>query len=243
MFKQTLFILSLLTVSLADTINFTNGAVLKGDITQENSQTVTIDIEGKKSTYLQSDIKNIELSVKVSPPPAVALPPTVTTKTPLIAEVGSILHVVSISQLSTQQHKKGHQFKIRLETPLLSKDKRVVAPEGSDLYGVVVYSKQAGRIVGTSEMVVTLNTIVINEKRVAITTNNLNILSGSGEGRDTAKKTLRGAAIGGLINGSDGAKDGAKVGVGLAILTRGKPTGLSSGKLLDFRLTSKLEVE
>ncbi len=65
-------LLSILLFSLvkADTIEFKNGAVLDGKVTKQNDATLTIEIDDKTTTYSKSDIKNIELEVVASPPPA-----------------------------------------------------------------------------------------------------------------------------------------------------------------------------
>ena len=243
MFKKSLLLVFLWTLSSADTISFKSGALIKGNITAQNTQTVTIDIEGQKATYLKSDIDNIDIAVKISPPPAVSTPPPAVKSTLLVIEAGSAIHVVNTTQIDTQHHKQGHQFKMKLETNLMSENGRVVVPKGSAIYGVVASSQQAGRLVGKSEMIISLNAITVNGKRIAIKTNNINLLAAQAQGRDTARKTLRGAAIGGLINGSDGAKDGAKVGMGVSVLTRGKSTAIPAGKLLNFTLISKIVVK
>ena len=243
MIKKSLLVLALLTVLQADKIEFTNGAIIKGNITQKTATTVTIDIEGKITTYAMSDVKDIKEDVKIAPPPPAPVSKAPSTNTPLSIESGMVLHVRTTSSANTSQHRAGHQFTMVLESNLISKDGRVIAPKGSSVYATVVSSQQAGRLVGKSEMIVTLNAIEINGKRVAIKTQNINLLAPKSAGRDTVGKVAKGAAIGGLIDGSDGAKTGAKVGVGLAILTRGKSTGIPAGTLLDFTVTANTLVQ
>jgi hypothetical protein len=241
---KLLLVMSLVVVSLfADTINFKNGATLKGSIVKEDKSTLTISIEGKETIYALKDIQSIQRDKGVSAPPpppaAVSAPPSAS----LEVAAGTVLHVNIISTIDTNTHSKGDQFKAQLETALLASNGAIVAPKGSDLYGVVVDASRARRVVGQSKMVVTFETIVIDGKRVPITTNSLNIMAPENEGRDSVKKVARGAAIGALINGSDGAGDGAKVGVGLAMLTRGKSAGMAAGTLFDFTLTSPLSIK
>jgi len=152
------------------------------------------------------------------------------------------VNAVVTSPINSTQHTQGYRFKMKLENNLLSRDSKIVAPKGSDLYALVVESQQARRLVGESKMIITLNAISINGKKIDITTNNINILAPQKQARNTLGKVARGAAIGALINGRDGANDGAKVGLGAAILTRGRATGIASGSLLEFTLTSNIKV-
>ena len=225
----------------ADTIYFKNGATVKGDITEKNAQTVSIKVGETMTIYSMNDIKKVEKSAIVSappPPPAVSTPPS---NTGTVLSAGTILHIVTTQTLSTQTHKNGNKFKAKLENDLVSGGK-TIAPKGSDIYGVVVDSKQAGRLAGSSSMIIEIEAITINNKRVAISTNKLNALTESKQARDTVGKTARAAAIGGLIDGSDGAKTGAKVGLGMAVLTRGKAAGIQAGTLLDFTITTNVKI-
>ncbi len=242
MLKKSLLSILLLNLSQADTVEFNNGAILDGKVTKQNETTLTIKIDEKTTTYFKSDIKNIKLDLVISAPPPAPPPPAPINSSISIAS-GTQIHAIVLSSINSSQHKKGHQFKMHLESDIISKNGKVVAPKGSDIYGLVVQSEQARRLVGESKIIITLNAISINNKRVAIKTDAINILAPKKQGRDSVGKVARGAVIGGLINGNDGARDGAKVGLGLAVLTRGKSTGVSSGTLLDFTLTSDFKIE
>ena len=238
MIKKSLLVVALLTSLQADKIEFKNGAVLNGKITNQTAVTVTIDISGQITTYAMTDVNNVHVDQQIAPPPAAPVAPAPVTNTPLSIETGMVLHVRTTSSASTSQHRTGYQFTMVLENELRAKDSRLIAPKGASVYATVVSSRQAGRLVGKSEMIVTITAIEINGKKMAIKTQNINILAPKSAGRDTIGKVAKGAAIGGLIDGSDGAKTGAKVGVGLAILTRGKSTGIAAGTLLDFTVTA-----
>jgi hypothetical protein len=58
----------------------------------------------------------------------------------------------------------------------------------------------------------------------------------SGQGKNTAGKVVRGAAIGGLADGKSGAKTGAKIGAGAAVLTRGGRINIPANTLLEVPL-------
>jgi hypothetical protein len=59
----------------------------------------------------------------------------------------------------------------------------------------------------------------------------------------SARKVVRGAAIGGLAEGSSGAKTGARVGLGTAILSGGNQVAYPPGTLIDFQLTAALAAQ
>ena len=243
MIKKTLLPLFLLSLLQADTVEFNNGALLKGKVTKQDKTTLTIKVAEETTTYAKTDIKNITLDVVISPPPAVSKPPAPTKNRSITIESGTQIHAVVLTSINSQEHKQGDQFKMHLENDIVAKNGKVIAKKGSDIYGTIVQSVQARRLIGESKIIITLNAININNRRIAIKTDAINILAPKKQGRDSVGKVARAAVIGGLINGNDGAKDGAKVGLGLAVLTRGKPTGVQSGTLLDFTLTSDFVVE
>jgi len=119
----------------------------------------------------------------------------------------------------------------------LAVDGTVVAPRGSNVYGELIDAKQAGRLVGKSEMTITFTGLMINNQIRPIRTGAIQAVAESGSGKNTVGKTARGAAIGGLIDGSSGAKTGAKVGLGVSVLTRGGRINIPANTLLEVPLT------
>ena len=238
MIKKLAASVMMLSMCSADTIYFNNGAELDGTILERNTQTVTINIDGTNTIYAMRDIKNIVVLEISAPPP----PPTVQEESLYITvPAGTVIHTVMSTTLSTKQHKAGHQFKMVLDNSIVSKGV-VIAEKGSDIYGVVTESKQAGRIAGKSSMVIELTALLIDNQRVLIHTNKINAMTEGSQAGNTAGKAVRGAAIGGLVDGKSGARTGAKVGLGAAVLTRGQATGVPSGTMLDFRLAADVKV-
>ncbi|MEA1920515.1 MAG: hypothetical protein U9N52_11790 [Campylobacterota bacterium] len=238
--KRALFtLLALGMLSLfADTIYFNNGAVLKGTITEQNSNTITIIVDGVNTTYGMRDVNRIENS-HVSPPPPP--PPPAQQSKPTAIASGTTLHLITTESISTRSHKEGHQFKMQLESDLYV-NSSLVAKRGSEVYAVISSSKQAGRLAGNSSLHVTLRALIIEGKRVPIQSQSLNILTQHNQVRNTASQVGRAAAIGALVDGKSGARTGAKVGTGAAILTRGQAAGVPAGTLLDFILTSNVNL-
>ncbi len=233
--KLSFSLLALLPVSLfSGTIYFNNGAVLEGEISEQNAQRVTIVINGKKTTYAMKDVKRVE-NEQFSPPPPP--PMKIDAQHTDVIPAGTVLHLVTLQSVATRTHPQGSQFKMALESDLYVGEK-LVAKKGTVVYAVVISSQQAGRLVGRSNLVVTLKALDIGGRRIPIQTQSLNVLTQHGQGRDSIGKTARGAVIGALVDGKDGAQTGAKIGLGAAVLTRGQAAGIRAGTLLDFALTA-----
>lgn len=232
--KVLLALMSMLTLCHGDSIYFKNGAKVEGEILKKDTTTVTIKVNKETTTYSMDDIERIVSTTISAPPP----PPVSKGNTSLsVLPQGTVIHTMTNSVLSTQTHKAGHQFKFLLENDIVI-DGHVIAKKGSDVYGTVIESKQAGRLAGKSSMIIQLTALTVENQRLAIQTNQINAVNESTQGKNTVGKLARGAAIGGLANGSSGAKNGAKVGAGAAVLTRGQATGIPAGTLLDFTLVN-----
>lgn len=241
MLKKSLLILGLLSfIVSADTIHFKNGALLEGKVEAQTAQTVTINVDGKSTTYSMHDVNKVD-TLKVAPPPPPIAPAPVPASSTKVISSGSILHIITTSEINTKQHSSGHQFSAKLESNLMSNGV-VIAPAGATVYGTVLESKQARRLIGKSKLVISMTAISIDGNRVLISTNKLNVMNETGQGRNTAKKVARGAAIGALVDGSSGAGVGAKVGIGAAILTRGEATGIKAGTLLNFTIVTDIKL-
>ena len=237
--KHLSTLLLLATSIMADTLYFNNGATVDGKVTSQSQQTVTIEVSGKSTTYAMQDIKKVEtFSISPPPPPPVTSPPPATDN---FLKSGSEFKVKTITTLSTREHSTGHLFSVTLAHNIIDNG-IVVVPAGATLYGSVVQSQQSGRLVGKSNLVVSLNAIVVDGKRSTIHTNKVQVMNQKSQTRNTTKKVARGAIIGGLINGNEGAKNGAKVGVGVAVLTKGEAISIPAGTLLSFTLTSDVKL-
>jgi hypothetical protein len=151
----------------------------------------------------------------------------------LVIPRGTPLMIKTVDIIDGSQHNAGHKFSGILEGDLVVDGKKIV-DSGSKVYGVVVESVQAGRLIGSSKLTIKLTQVMVDNRLVAVETNLLNYVGEEGSGKDTAKKAARGAAIGGLIDGHDGAGTGAAVGLGVAILTKGGTIGIPRGTYLDF---------
>ena len=151
----------------------------------------------------------------------------------LVIPRGTPMMIKTFDIIDGSRHNAGHKFSAILEGDIVI-DSKVAVKSGSKVYGVVVESVQAGRLVGSSKLTIKLTQVMVENKLVHITTNQLNYTGEQGSGANTVGKTARAAAVGGLIDGSSGAKTGAKVGLGVSVLTKGGAIGIPSGTYLDF---------
>ena len=65
-----LLFVGLNTELFADEVEFKNGAIVRGTVTEQDRKTLSIEVDGKIATYSKSDIKNIEIDGKAVSPPS-----------------------------------------------------------------------------------------------------------------------------------------------------------------------------
>lgn len=154
---------------------------------------------------------------------------------------GTTLLVRSVDTLDSKQSNTGQRFTVTLEADLVA-DGKVVAPRGTQAYGMLTHAKSGGRVVGKSELTVELTSILINDQSVPIVTETVESAAPKSETRKSARNVGIGAAIGAIADGGDGAATGALVGLGASALTRGKQVQIPAGSILQFRLIAPLTV-
>jgi hypothetical protein len=117
-----------------------------------------------------------------------------------------------------------------------------VVPRGAFVHGRIAQARQAGRVVGSSEMSIEFTDIMIDDQLFEIATEGMQSQGGNEAGR-TAGRTARAAVIGGLIGGSrSAARTGAAVGLGASLLTSGQSINVPAGTILETRLRVALTV-
>jgi hypothetical protein len=128
----------------------------------------------------------------------------------------------------------------------------VVIPRGSDASVVIRSASRGGRIRGASDLVLDLQSVVINGKPHAIDTVDVTKRGkeGVGANRRTAEYTGGGAALGAIIGAIAGGGKGAAIGAGAGagagaltqILTKGKSIKVPAESVLTFNLDKPLKV-
>lgn len=162
---------------------------------------------------------------------------------------GLIITARTSQFLSSNRNKAGDSFSAELTQPIVV-DGWVVARRGQTVMGRVAMVHRAGRIKGTSKLVVEINKLIlVDGQQVAIHSQLLRASGDTSKGRDAravGTTTGMGAAIGGVANGGTGAGVGAAIGAGAGLagvlFTRGRPTVIPAESTLTFELSTPIAV-
>lgn len=241
MVKQVFSIMLVLCAmgqTFADTVTLKDGRTFDGEIKSQDAEKVILEMNGIEMNLPIAQVSRIDLSDAVTERQASVSRTEKQSSEQGIATVpAGTAFMVKISEgFNSRQNKAGQRFTAKLESNLMVGN-IIVAPKGSDVYGVLTDVKRAGRVAGTALLKFELNEITINDVMYPLKTQSI-IGTGENEIKSTAGKTARSALVGGLINGSDGAKTGAKVGAGVSVLTRGHDIQVAEGMLQEFILAA-----
>lgn len=224
-------------LAMADTIELADGTILEGDFVGSSNGIVMFNTGESVEAYQESEVVGIYLSAGVATAQQTATSPNQST---LTVPAGTRLVIRMSDTIDSKKHAAGHKFRGQLEGALVI-DGRTAAPKGTVLYGVVVSAQNSRRAVGSSELSIEFQDIMIDDQLFPIATEALSAVSDN-EAQNSVGRTARAAAIGGLVDGSSGAKTGAKVGLGASIVTGGKSMYVPAGSLLETALRAPLEV-
>jgi hypothetical protein len=155
---------------------------------------------------------------------------------------GTRILIRTVDPIDSSKQKTGYRFTATLETNLQVED-TIVAPRDATVYGRLAQASSAGKMSGSSELVLELTDIVINGKAYPLLTSTYEI-KGKGEGKKTAGKVVGGAGLGAIIGGIAGGGAGAAIGAlvgaaggtALAASKKGEQLQIPSESLLEFRI-------
>jgi len=170
------------------------------------------------------------------------------------------------NSISTRTAREGDYVYLRTAMPIVNNG-AIVVPEGSYVQGVVTHATRSGRVRGTAELAIRIDTMTLpSGKVIQLSPSLASVDSGDSgqridkEGRvkqDTSRggdavriATMSGggAAIGGMADGSwtgagIGSGAGAAGGLAAVLLTRGKAVELHQGSTLDGVFERPVAVE
>jgi hypothetical protein len=167
----------------------------------------------------------------------------------LFAPVGTVLTVQVRDFLSSKKSAPGDTFLATLQQPLVI-DGWVAARPGQTVMGMVTSVNSAGRVKGTSNLVIELTELVlVNGHQVPIRTQLMKNYGRESHGEDVGA-IVGGAALGTLIGAAAADGKGAAIGAGLGtaagvigvLSTRGKATEIYPESVMTFRLDAPLTV-
>jgi len=231
------FAVLITAVSLADTLELYDGTLLEGDFVGSSNGIVMFDTgdgvqafpEGQVvGIYLSAGVASAEAYYAADEPSRVSVP------------AGTRLVIRTTEAIDSSRHSAGHRFRGQLEGALVV-DGVTAVTRGTFVHGRIAQAQQAGRMVGSSELVVEFTDIMINDQLIPISTGGLSAQT-QGEAGRTVGRTARAAAVGGLIGGSSGARTGARVGAGASILTRGSSVNIPRGTIVETTLAAPLNI-
>jgi hypothetical protein len=162
---------------------------------------------------------------------------------------GNVIFARLNEPLSSDHSHVGDTFTATLDQPIVV-DGWGVARRGETIVGTVTQAQKAGRIKGVSHLGLELTDItIVDGNQLPVKTELWNGSAGTSHGADagaiattTGVGTIIGAAANGGTGAGVGAGAGALAGIGLVLLTRGKPTVLGPEYPLSFRLKEPISI-
>ncbi|MEH6652523.1 MAG: hypothetical protein V7707_21120 [Motiliproteus sp.] len=231
---------------LADLLELNNGKTFEGTLVSKEGDNIVFDADGMSITVKTADVKNLSLGSSNTPATEQAaqaktdkVPAAASDARPM-APVGTRIAIKLGQPLDSRKVTEGHRFEAVLQSAIVV-DGVTLAPSGSVVYGVVKQSESSGRIAGESSISLTLTDIKVNDQMKPIQTSGIAAVT-ENTAKNSAGRTLRGAALGGLVDGKSGARTGAKVGAGAAILSGGNQVVIPAGTLFDFTLAQAAQL-
>jgi type IV secretion system protein VirB10 len=185
------------------------------------------------------------------------------------AEIPQGAHVLlrMVNSISTRTAKVGDYVYLRTNVPIVVKGE-VVAPAESYVQGVVSFVRRPGRVSGSAQLGIRLDTLTLRSGRVYRFSPRLaSVDSGDGgqkvderesavkqggqTGQDAARIAITagtGAALGAMVDRSwrgagMGAGAGTAVGIATALLSRGREVELRQGSTLDVMFDRAVPLE
>ena len=220
----------------ADTLELYDGTLLEGDFVGSSNGIVMFDTGAGIEAFPENQVVGIFLSSGVASAEAYNASSASTVTLP----AGTRLVIRTNDEINSSRHSAGHRFRGQLEGAL-AVDGNAVVPRGTFVHGRITSSQQAGRLAGSSELVVEFTDLMINDILVPISTGGLAAQTENEAGR-TVGRTARAAALGALAGGRSGARTGARVGVGASILTSGSSINIPRGTIVETTLRAPVTI-
>lgn len=186
--------------------------------------------------------------------PAAARPTPRPTERPapqpvsIAVPAGTNLHVVLDQPISSETAHAGDKFTATLVEPVLVHGQAAI-PLNAHVSGHVVDAKASGRLSGTAELVLTLDSVQVSGKSYEVQTGSISRSGSSHKKRDVIAiggGSALGAVIGGIAGGGKGAAIGAAAGAGAgtagAAVTGKQDVKLPAEASLAFQLKAPLSI-
>lgn len=231
-----------MSVASADTVMLRSGQKIDG--TYLGGTARQVEFQDNKGTTLALPVGDVAGMTFTAPPPP---PPPPKAGGPSVQlPTGTVLSVRVVDAINVDLSKPGQTYRASIDDPIMMGG-NVVIPRGADVTLQAAAVKQAGRLKGSDEISLKINSITANGKRFDVVTDPITQKGGS-EGKKTARRTIGvaglGAAIGGIAGGGHGAAIGAAAGAGAGLATSagGQTLKIPSETRLQFRLSAPVNI-
>jgi hypothetical protein len=229
----------------ADTLRLRSGSTVQGTFVGANTEQVEfVGPDGVARSYQIRDVDGVRFSLPPPPPPP---PPPVTSGPAITIPAGVVLTVRLIDGIDVDSTAAGQKFRASLDDPIMIGGD-VIVPRGADVVVQAAKVVQSGRMKGSDEISLKVNSITVNGKAYEVVTDYAQQKT-EGEGKKSTRKVIGGAglgaAIGAIAGGGKGAAIGALVGGagGTALAASGKAhLKLPAETRLQFNLTSAVNI-
>jgi hypothetical protein len=252
--------------AMADTLELRDGRILTGRFLGGTQALMRFSVNGEVQTFNVTEIVALTFTndygtppppppqQQAAPPPqpqaavAPAQAAPAASGSPIVIPAGQSMLIRMIDGVDSKTNNVGDIFHASLETDL-NVNGTLVARKGTDVYGRLANAKGAGRLAGSSELMLELTRMVINGQDYPVVSSDYT-LRGKGRGSNTAEKVGGGAALGAIIGAIAGGGRGAAIGAGagsaagagVQVFTRGQQVKVPSETLLEFRLQQPVTV-
>jgi hypothetical protein len=260
--------------SPAATVRLKDGSTFSGSVTSSDSTAITLKSDtGETRTYPMSQVAAVNYASPSAAAPGGAAPggagpaaasnegapaavkpmaelqPTEVFKT---IPAGATLRVRNNQTIDSQVASDGQTFPASMAETIDDGAGNVIVPKGADATLVVRDATGQGKLQGQSELVLDLESLVVDGRTYRLETQD--IVQKGKEGVGTNKRTAKfaggGAALGGIIGAiagggkgaAIGALSGAAAGTGAQAVTRGKAVRVPAETVLSFKLEQPVRI-
>ncbi len=165
---------------------------------------------------------------------------------------GAELAVRTNEKIDSKSATEGRTYSAEISRDVMDDAGNLFIPKGSEAQ-LVVKSMSGGRIAGASDLVLDVQSVMVNGQRYMVSTQDLRQSGGRdgvGRNRRTAEIVGGGTAIGtllGAIGGGGkgaliGAIAGAAAGAGVQVMTKGREVLVPAETILNFRLDQAMQL-
>lgn len=252
-------VLLLIGVCFADTLTLKNGKIVNGTFLGGDARSIRIEVDSRIDTYSVSEIDRVQFGgTAAARVPSGTEPQTAqegrvfrperryentpaepqSSQAGLKVPVDALLVVRMIDDVDSERDRPGQTFRASLDEPLMV-DGKMIAPRGADVTAKLVDAKESGKFEGRATLTLALESMVINGRRVDVSTEGVTEASAS-RGARTAKTVGGVAAVGAVIGAIAGGGRGAAIGAASGAAAGGAASAVTKGQRVRIPAETRL---